>query len=80
MNGGNTKMRSKIKKQVFAKSNYPIYFSFVLLAIVNFLYVAAEINKSHILKSMGYDITESSVYQVSQVEVERLSAISNHSL
>ena len=73
-------MRSKINKQIFTKSNYPVYFSFVLLAIINFMYVVAEINKPHILQSMGYDTTKSSVYQVSQAEVERLSTVSNYSL
>lgn len=73
-------IRSKINKQIFAKSNYPVYFSFVLLAIINIFYVTAEINKPNVLKSMGYDITESSVFQVSKAEIERLSAVSNYSL
>lgn len=70
---------SKINKQIFAKSNYPVYFIFVLLTITNLLYVLSEVNKPNIIKSMGYDITEYSVFQVSQSEVERLSRISNYS-
>lgn len=70
----------KISRQLFPKSNYPLYFSFILLGIVNFIYVAAEINKPNVLKSMGYDVADSSVYQVSLAEVERITAVSNFSL
>lgn len=73
-------MSNKINKPLFVKSNYPIYLSFILLAIVNFIYVSAEINKPNILKSMGYDIADSSVYEVSLAEVERITAVSNFSL
>ena len=69
-----------MKNNFIAKKNYLLSFSFILLAIINFMYVAAEINKPHVLKSMGYDSAHSSVYQVSLAEVERITAVSNFSL
>ena len=69
-----------MKNHSFVKSNAALSFSFILLAIVNFIYVAAEINKPSILKSMGYGSADSSVYQVSLTEVERITAVSNFSL
>lgn len=77
-------MSNKCNKHLFVKSNYPIYLIFILLTIVNFIvnfiYISVEINKPNILKSMGYDIADSSVYEVSLAEVERITAVSNFSL
>ena len=72
INGGHLTMNSKDSKQLFSRPNYPVFFSFILLTIINFTYVISEINKPNILKSMGYNITESSVYKVSLQEIERM--------
>ena len=69
-----------MKNNFIAKKNYLLSFSFIFLAIINFMYVAVEINKPDVLKSMGYDRADSSVYQVSLAEVERITAVSNFSL
>lgn len=73
-------MNSKDSKQLFSRPNYPVFFSFILLTIINFTYVISEINKPNILKSMGYNITESSVYKVSLQEIERITSVSDFSM
>lgn len=63
-----------------AKSNYPIYWGFALLTIINFIYISIEIIKPSVLESLGYDFTETSVYQVTHAEIRQISAIANYSL
>lgn len=72
-------IKFKKNKQIF-KRNYPFYFIFLLLTVINLLYVRAEVNRPNILKSMGYNFIESSVFQVSQTEVEKLATVHNYSL